>query len=149
VSNFEQVNFTINEKYFEKSLRQCKLLCFTCDLFNCSYKNIVLRNVHSLGWILWLCFYLCLCWLHMHLSHEQFDLNIYSTCQCQKCQRCPFDTRKFIEHAYVDLHMYKLLNAQIVHMSIWFSFHVLSTCVHKMSNEHQFCIFSQLFSQRE
>jgi hypothetical protein len=55
VSSFEHVNFAINEKYsknnYDNPNYYASLVIFQ------TYKNIVLRNVHSLEWLLWLCFY--------------------------------------------------------------------------------------------
>jgi hypothetical protein len=55
VSNFEHVNFTINEKY-SKSFYENPHYCVSLVIFQI-YKNVILNNVHSLGWLLWLCFY--------------------------------------------------------------------------------------------
>jgi hypothetical protein len=55
VSNFEHVNFAINRKYFKKKKRLPNYYAWLV-IFQ-TYKNAVLRNVHSLGWLLWLCFY--------------------------------------------------------------------------------------------
>jgi len=55
VSNFEHVNFVINGKYsknnYDNPNYYVSLVIFQ------TYKNIVLKNVHSFGWLLWLCFY--------------------------------------------------------------------------------------------
>jgi hypothetical protein len=55
VSNFEHVICAINGKYsknfYENINYSASLVIFQ------TYKNIVLRNVHSLGWFLSLCFY--------------------------------------------------------------------------------------------
>jgi hypothetical protein len=40
VSSLEHVNFTINGKYFKKTLWQSKLLCFLCDLSNIQEYNL-------------------------------------------------------------------------------------------------------------
>jgi hypothetical protein len=45
VSSFELVDFVINSNYY------VSLVIFQ------TYKNAVLKNVHSFGWFLWLCFY--------------------------------------------------------------------------------------------
>jgi hypothetical protein len=55
VSNFEQVNFSINEKY-SKSFYDNPNYCVSLMIFQI-YKNTILKNIHSLGWLLWLCFY--------------------------------------------------------------------------------------------
>ncbi len=55
VSNFEHINFAINGKYstnfYGNSNYHVSLVIFQ------TYKNVVLRSVHSLRWLLWLCFY--------------------------------------------------------------------------------------------
>jgi hypothetical protein len=55
VSSFEHVNFAINEKYsknnYDNPNYYASLVIFQ------TYKNIVLRSVYSLEWLLWLCFY--------------------------------------------------------------------------------------------
>ncbi len=55
MSSFEHVNFSINEKYSKKDYDSpnyyASLMIFQ------TYKNVVLRNVHSLGWLFSLCFY--------------------------------------------------------------------------------------------
>jgi len=55
VSSFELVDFAINGKYskniYGNSNYYASLVIFQ------TYKNVVLKNVHSLGWFLWLCFY--------------------------------------------------------------------------------------------
>jgi hypothetical protein len=43
-------------KNITKNLWKSKLLCFHCDIK--TNKNVVLRSVHSFGWLLWLWFYL-------------------------------------------------------------------------------------------
>ncbi len=55
VSNFEYVNFEINNKYSKKNYDNPNYYA-SLVIFQ-TYKNAVLRNVHSLGWLLWLCFY--------------------------------------------------------------------------------------------
>jgi len=53
--SYEYVNFAINEKYFKSIYRNpnyyASLVIFQV------YKNVILKSVHSLGWLLWLCFY--------------------------------------------------------------------------------------------
>jgi hypothetical protein len=49
VSNFEHVNFVINEKIpkiYDNPNYYASLVIFQ------TYKNVVLRSVHSLGWLL-------------------------------------------------------------------------------------------------
>jgi len=55
ISSFEHVSFIVNETYSKKKW-QSKSLCFLYVIFQ-TYKNVVLSNVHSLGWLLWLWFY--------------------------------------------------------------------------------------------
>jgi hypothetical protein len=50
VSSFKHVSFIVNETYSKKIL-QSKPLCFLYMIFE-TYKNVVLNNVHSLGWLL-------------------------------------------------------------------------------------------------
>jgi hypothetical protein len=49
-SNFEHVNFTINEKYCKKNNDNPNYYA-SLVIFQ-TYKNAVLRSVHSLGWLL-------------------------------------------------------------------------------------------------
>ncbi len=55
VSSFEHINFAINEKYskffYDNPNYYVSLMIFQ------TYKNVFLRSVHSLGWLLWLWFY--------------------------------------------------------------------------------------------
>jgi hypothetical protein len=50
VSSFEHVNFAINEKYsikhYDNPNYYASLVIFQ------TYKNAILKNVHSLGWLL-------------------------------------------------------------------------------------------------
>jgi hypothetical protein len=55
VSSFEHIKFAINEKYFYKIYDNPNYYV-SLVIFQ-TYKNIVLRSVHSLMWFLWLCFY--------------------------------------------------------------------------------------------
>jgi hypothetical protein len=50
VSNFEDVNFAINEKY-SKKLYDNPNYYASLVIFQ-THKNTVLRSVHSLGWLL-------------------------------------------------------------------------------------------------
>ncbi len=54
-SSFERINFAINEKYsqkiYENSSYYASLVIFQ------TYKRVILKSVHSLGWLLWLHFY--------------------------------------------------------------------------------------------
>jgi hypothetical protein len=50
VSNFEHVNFAINEKYSKNIYDNAKYYV-SLVIFQ-TYKNVVLRSVHSLGWLL-------------------------------------------------------------------------------------------------
>ncbi len=55
VSNFEHINFAINEKYskffYYNSYYYAYFVIFQ------TYKKVVLKSVHLFGWFLWLCFY--------------------------------------------------------------------------------------------
>ncbi len=55
VSNFEHVNFVINRKYSKNNYENPNYYV-SFAIFE-TYKKVVLRSVHSLGWFLWLCFY--------------------------------------------------------------------------------------------
>jgi len=55
VSNFGHVNFAINGKYFQKHYDNPNYYV-SLVIFQ-TYKNVVLKTVHSLGWLLWLRFY--------------------------------------------------------------------------------------------
>jgi hypothetical protein len=48
VSSFEHINFTINEKYFKKYYDNSNYY-ISFVIFQ-TYKNIVLKRIHSLGW---------------------------------------------------------------------------------------------------
>jgi hypothetical protein len=50
VSSFENVNFAINKIYFNKNYDN--LNYYASIVIFQIYKNVVLRNVHSLGWLL-------------------------------------------------------------------------------------------------
>jgi hypothetical protein len=50
MSNFEHVNFAINEKYLKKNYEDSNYYV-SLVIFQ-TYKNTVLRSVHSLGWLL-------------------------------------------------------------------------------------------------
>ncbi len=50
VSSFEHVNFTINKKYFERHYDNPNY--YSSLVIFQTYKNICLRRVHSLGWLL-------------------------------------------------------------------------------------------------
>jgi hypothetical protein len=47
---FEQVNFTINGKYSQKNYDNPKY--YASFMIFQTYKNVVLKNVHSFGWLL-------------------------------------------------------------------------------------------------
>jgi hypothetical protein len=55
VLSFEHINFAINEecfkKYYDNPNYYASLVIFQ------TYKNTILKSVHSLEWLLWLCFY--------------------------------------------------------------------------------------------
>jgi hypothetical protein len=55
VSRFEHANFIIYEKYstnnYDNANYYASLVIFR------TYKNVVSKNVHSLGWLFWPCFY--------------------------------------------------------------------------------------------
>jgi hypothetical protein len=55
VSSFDHVKFVINGKYF-KNIYDNLNYYVSLVIFQ-TYKNVVLKSVHSLGWLLWLCFY--------------------------------------------------------------------------------------------
>jgi hypothetical protein len=50
VSSFENINFAINEKYSKKKYDNPNYYVFFV-IFQ-TFKNAILRNVHSLGWLL-------------------------------------------------------------------------------------------------
>jgi hypothetical protein len=50
VSSFEHVNFTINGKYF-KNIYDNPNYYASLVIFQ-TFKNAILKNVHSLGWLL-------------------------------------------------------------------------------------------------
>jgi len=56
VSSFGHVNFVINGKYSQKNYDNPNYYV-SLVIFQ-TYKNVVLKSVHSLGWFLWLWFYL-------------------------------------------------------------------------------------------
>jgi len=56
MSNFEHVKFAINGKY-SKKIYDNPNYYISLMIFQ-THKNVVLRSVHSLGWFLWLWFYL-------------------------------------------------------------------------------------------
>jgi hypothetical protein len=55
VSNFEHVNFAINETYSKKHYDNPNYYA-SLVIFQ-TYKNAILRSVHSLRWFFWLWFY--------------------------------------------------------------------------------------------
>jgi len=55
VSSFEHVKFAINEKYSKKHCDNPNYYV-SLVIFQ-TYKNVILRSVHSFWWLLWLCFY--------------------------------------------------------------------------------------------
>ncbi len=56
VSSFEHVKISINEKYFKKNYDNSNYYA-SLVIFQ-TYKNAILKSVHSLGWLLLLWFYL-------------------------------------------------------------------------------------------
>jgi hypothetical protein len=50
VSSFEKINFAINEKYSQKNYDNPNYYA-SFVIFHTN-KNAILRNVHSLGWLL-------------------------------------------------------------------------------------------------
>jgi hypothetical protein len=48
--SFEHINFAINGKYSKKNYNNANYYA-SLVIFH-SYKNAILRNVHSLGWLL-------------------------------------------------------------------------------------------------
>jgi hypothetical protein len=55
VSSFAHLNFAINGKYSKNNYDNLNYHA-SFVIFQ-TYKNVVLRNVHSLGWLLRVCFY--------------------------------------------------------------------------------------------
>jgi hypothetical protein len=55
VSNFEHIKFAINGKYSTNFY--CNPNYHVSLMIFQTYENVVLRSVHSLRWLLWLCFY--------------------------------------------------------------------------------------------
>ncbi len=55
MSSFEHINFAINEKYSQKYYDNPNYYA-SLVIFQ-TYKNVILKNVHSLEWLFWLCFY--------------------------------------------------------------------------------------------
>jgi len=49
-SNFEQIKFTINGKYSKKNYDNPNY--YTSFVIFQTYKNVILKNIHSLGWLL-------------------------------------------------------------------------------------------------
>jgi hypothetical protein len=64
-SCFEHVNFAINGKYSKKNNDNSNY--YVSFMIFQTYKNIILRNVHSLGRFLWFYFYAM--WLHPSCVH--------------------------------------------------------------------------------
>jgi len=78
VSNFENVNFVNNGKYSKQNYDNPNYYA-SLVIFQ-TYKNVVLRNAHSLGWLLWLCFY------PITIYKYEMDLNLYAfTFKVGKC----------------------------------------------------------------
>ncbi len=50
VSSFEHVNFAINGRYSKRNYNNSNY-CVSLVIFQ-AYKNAILKNVHSLGWLL-------------------------------------------------------------------------------------------------
>jgi len=50
VSNFEHINFAINGKYSTKKYDNPNY--YASPMIFETYENAILRNVHSLGWLL-------------------------------------------------------------------------------------------------
>jgi hypothetical protein len=55
VLSFEHVNFLINGKYSNQNYDNSNY--YGSFVIFQTYKNLILRNAHSLGWLLWLCVY--------------------------------------------------------------------------------------------
>ncbi len=73
VSSFEHVNFAINERYSKKNYDNPNYYVFFF-IFQ-TYKNAILRNVHSLGWFFWLWFYPSIrpwTYQHWHICDDLF-----------------------------------------------------------------------------
>ncbi len=62
VSSFEHVNFAINEKYSKKIYDNWNYYV-SLVIFQ-TYKNAILKSVHSFRWFLWLWFYPFIFWDH-------------------------------------------------------------------------------------
>ncbi len=56
VSSFDHANFTINGKYSKKANDNPNY--YASFIIFQTYKNAILKDVHSFGWLLWLWFYL-------------------------------------------------------------------------------------------
>jgi len=69
VSSFEHVNFAINEKYSQKTYDNPNFYA-SFSIFQ-TYKNVILKDVHSLGWLFWLCFY------PLALAFNNFSFSIF------------------------------------------------------------------------
>jgi hypothetical protein len=80
VSSFEHVNNAINGKYSKKNSNN--LNYYVSFVIFQTYTNIVLKSVHSLGWFLWLQFYLT-----MVSSEKGLRLEIESECNNQMGKR--------------------------------------------------------------
>jgi hypothetical protein len=64
VSNFEHVNFAISGKYSQKIYNNPNY--HASPMIFQTYKHIILKKVHSLGWLLWLCFYPWILLINQH-----------------------------------------------------------------------------------
>ncbi len=72
VSNFGHVNFVIDEKYSKKHYDNPNYYVSLVIFQTC--KNVVLRSVHSLGWLLWMCFSPRKCFVFKRRKKECVDL---------------------------------------------------------------------------
>jgi hypothetical protein len=52
---FESINIVISGKYSQKIYENLKY--YASFVIFQTYKNSILRSLHSLGWLFWLCFY--------------------------------------------------------------------------------------------
>ncbi len=87
VLSFEHVNFTINGKYskfvYDNLNYYASLVIFQ------TYKNVVLKSVHSLGWLLWLCFYPLALW-NPPIQLQRLQCWVTSTLICVPFKLVPF-----------------------------------------------------------
>jgi hypothetical protein len=85
LSNFEHVNFEINGKYSKKNYDNPNYYA-SLVIFQ-TYKNIILKNVHSLGWLLWLWFY-PMVKMFLDLSPYYFTTLLSQMVMCSQVDIC-------------------------------------------------------------